>query len=312
MAFTVVTQSNVANTVLPALAAKALQQLTSHRYLATLIGRAVDLSPETPRQKGDVIRVMTPSTFSANDKAENAEVTVQAGTIGTSNLTIDKWKEVSIRIGDKAKLFSSADMISQFGTNAGMALIRQVNSDLLGEYASAGGTAVGTYGAALTAAVMRTLWQQMSDAELPSEDRFVVIPPVAYADLLAIAEFTKTNEYGSQAPQQQGELGDLYGMKCHWNPGVPTTTVSSATRYHGIAFQRNCIVWAPVTAELPDPRNGVIAATATLADSDGRPNGFSVRTMLGYDQKEMCHVLTFDLLYGVLTARAAGVFEVRR
>ena len=200
MAFTVVTKSNVSGTVMDRLATYALTELCQGIHIPRLATPAVEIDPK-PRKKGDTISVATLAALTASDKAENDEFSYQGTALGEVEISVNKHKESSVRIGGQAQLFSSAKLQEVYGRGLGRAVAKQVDTDGLAEYANAGST-VSSYGTTVSAAVMRTLRKAFSDAEAPPENRHACVATQVINELLAVSDFTKVNEYGSQAPVQ--------------------------------------------------------------------------------------------------------------
>ena len=112
------------------------------------------------------------------------------------------------------------------------AVVEDIDNDLTGLYSGLSQTQ-GSDGGGLAVADIITARTTLSDAKAPKKDRFFVAGTEAYALLLAHAEFTSTEKYGSSTPVMEGELGRIYGFRVFESQRIVT-----ATGDHNLAFQR--------------------------------------------------------------------------
>ena len=95
-------------------------------------------------KKGDTIHIPTPTRGTANVKAENVAVTIQANVEGKVDVSIDKHYEYSRLIEDIVSV-QALDSLRRFYTDdAGYTLAKQIDSDIIAQFETlGGGTAVG-------------------------------------------------------------------------------------------------------------------------------------------------------------------------
>ena len=82
-------------------------------------------------KKGDTIHIPTPVRGSATIKAANTKVTIQGDTHNTTNLSIDKHYEYSVLIEDITEVQALSSLRKFYTDDAGYALAKQVDTDLL-------------------------------------------------------------------------------------------------------------------------------------------------------------------------------------
>lgn len=254
-------------------------------------------------KRGSVINVPNFTRSSASAKAQGSQVTLVAPTHGTTSITINKWFEYSILIEDIVEK-QALDSLRQAHTDdAGYALAKQVDTDLvqLGRSANGGagtaayagafiggdGTTAYTSGApnqtALTDAAIRRTIQRFDDADYPMMDRFFMVPPSSRNTLMGISRFTEQAFVGETAGSntiRNGKLGDIYGI-----PVFVTSNADTATGAARIALM------------------GHKAWTALAMQEE-------VRTQSQYKQEYLSDLFTADCLYGVAELRDNGAIPL--
>lgn len=200
---------------------------------------------------GDVLHTNTISNLSANDKSANTQVTLQAPSESQINLTINKHKEASFLIEDNLSAKTQENLQREYTEKGAYGIGKQIDTDLGALYSSLTNTAVGSFGVALTDATVLAAWKQLSALDVPEEDRGWFFHPNAYADLLQLEKFVRTDfnttlfaQFGIPKALRSKVAGILYGSPVYLTTNVPTGTYGSpaATGYinlylHKEAFQ---------------------------------------------------------------------------
>ena len=254
-------------------------------------------------KKGDTINIPMPSRATAQAKAANTLVKIQQDTESNVQVVINKHFEVSRLIEDIVSVQALSSLRRFYTDDAGYALARQTDLDLiqLGRQANNGaGTAAyaaayiggdgstlytsGTPNAsALTDVGIRRMIQRMDDNDLPMEDRYLVIPPSARNTLMGIARYTEqafVGETGANNTIRNGRIGNVYGVEVYVTPNCDTAT--GAARI-AMLLQKESLV---------------------LAEQMG------VRTQTQYKQEYLGDLMTADCLYGVQIIRKGDDADV--
>jgi N4-gp56 family major capsid protein len=244
-------------------------------------------------KKGDTVHIPAPVRGSANLKVAETQVTLNANTESEVLVYINKHYEYSRLIEDIVEVQALSSLRQFYTDDAGYALARQVDTDLvrLGRGANGGdGTAAydkaykgddgttlytGTAAALTSAAIRRTI-QRLDDNDVPMDGRFFIIPPSSRNTLLGLSEFTTFNsvgEAGSANSIRNGMIGDIYGVQVY-----VTTNADAATDGDRIALMAH-------------------KDFAVLAEQ------VSVRSQTQYKQEYLGTLFTADTLYGVAELR---------
>ena len=257
-------------------------------------------------KKGDSIHIPVPARGSASVKAANTQVTLSAATNTKITVTIDKHYEYSKLIEDIAEVQALSSMRKFYTDDAGFALAKQVDSDLFTlaegfQGGTVGGTGAAVYekaviggdGATLytgasrncsdiTDAGIRAMLLTLDDADVPMDNRSMVVPPIVVNDMLGLARFTEQQFIGSGDAIKTGKIGQIYGVDIMISTSCPLTVgAATATDRVGMIVHKDALV---------------------LAEQVG------VRSQTQYKQEYLGDLFTSDTIYGVAELRNdAGV-----
>ena len=256
-------------------------------------------------KKGDTIYIPVPARGAASAKAANTQVVLSAATNTAITVTINKHYEYSKLIEDIAEVQALASMRKFYTDDAGFALAKQVDSDLFalaegfqggvvgGSAASSQEKAViasdgatlytgnSSNAADITDAGIRAMMLKLDNADVPMDNRVIVMPPVAANDLLGINRFTEQQFIGNGDAIKTGKIGMIYGVDVYISTSCPTASGNSNADRVGLMMHKDALV---------------------LAEQVG------VRSQTQYKQEWLGDLFTSDTLYGVAELRNdAGV-----
>lgn len=245
-------------------------------------------------KKGDTLHIPKPTRGAASLKAASSQVTLQAATESEVQVLVNKHYEYSRLIEDITEVQALASLRKFYTSDAGYALAKQVDTDLLqlGRGVKGGNGTIaydkaviggdgstlytGTNESALTDAGIRKVIQTLDDADVPMDGRVLVLPPVARNVMLGLARFTEqafVGETGGGNSIRNGEIGNVYGVKVFVSTNCETATGDARI---GMMFHKDAFV---------------------LAEQMG------VRSQTQYKQEYLGTLFTSDMLYGVKELR---------
>jgi N4-gp56 family major capsid protein len=233
-------------------------------------------------------------------------VTLQYATETEVLVSINKHYEHSRLIEDIVKVQALASQRRFYTDDAGYALSRQIDTDLiqLGRqanngagtnvyataYSGADGTTAYVAGAntglgAITDAAIRRTIQRLDDNDVPMDDRYLVLPPSARNTMMGLNRFTEQAYVGEQGQGntiRNGKIGDVYGVEVYVTPQCDTASGSTACRI-GLMFHKDAFILVEQMA---------------------------VRSQTQYKQEYLADLFTADTLYGVQILRKGDLADV--
>lgn len=182
---------------------------------------------------GDTVNIPFASAVDARAKSASTDITFDSPD-GTAIVgAIDKHYYVGVKIEDIAKVQSSYDLRSAFQLRMAEALARQVDTDLMGLYASVGSTVSG--GAAVDDADILAVVTAFDTANTPSSERYGIVGHNTKADLLGVNKYVaydQTGKTGKAVDGSQDLTGSLYGMDIYHSGNVATSTTGRNLFFH--------------------------------------------------------------------------------
>lgn len=257
-------------------------------------------------KKGDTIHIPSPTRGSASAKTANNQVTLVPGSNTVINVSINKHYEYSQLIEDIAAVQALNSMRQFYTDDAGYALAKQVDTDLIqlsrtangydgasvygyqenqaatNAYVGSDGTTVYTANASnaadLTDAAIRRSIQRLDDQDYPMDNRALIITPAQKRVLLGIPRFTEQAFQGDGSALKTGMVGDIYGVPVY---------VTTNCDYGYNASDRVCLL--------------LHKSAFVFAEQ------MSVRTQTQYKLEYLGDLFTADTIYGVGELRDLGV-----
>ena len=261
-------------------------------------------------KKGDTLHIPKPVRGDAHAKAENTAVTVQNATESEVQVTIDKHFEYSRLIEDITETQALSSLRQFYTGDAGYALAKQVDTSLFelgknfgdngGDYVGTGsyyidGTsglsayAVDTVASAdvFTDAGFRDLIQKMDDADVPMDNRCLVVPPSIRNEIMGITRYS-SSDFVDGRVVNNGQIGNLYGID--------------------IFVSSNC----PIAETAADNSAGGDVKQAMLFHKDAMvlAEQMGVRSQTQYKQDFLSTLYTADTLYGTAVLRPDAAFNL--
>jgi N4-gp56 family major capsid protein len=289
-------------------AAKFIPELWSDEIVAAykkslVLANLVNKMPMTGK-KGDTLHIPKPTRGVANAKVENQAVTIQNAVEDEVIVTIDKHFEYSRLIEDITDVQALASMRRFYTDDAGYALAKQVDDHLfelgksLGDGdgsdwihsnsfymdATSGLTAYAedTVASAdvFSDAGFRAAIQQLDDADVPMDGRFIVVPPSVRNDIMGIDRYN-SSDFVDGRGVNNGQIGQLYGIDVYVTSNCPVIETAA-----------NNAAGGAVKAGILGHKDSMV-----LAEQMG------VRSQTQYKQEFLSTLFTSDTLYGTKVIR---------
>lgn len=136
-------------------------------------------------------------------------------------------------------------------------------------------------GSAITEAGLRQMIQTLDDADVPLEDRYLVIPPVAKNSLLATNRFTEYQTVGDGSALRSGNIGQILGLTVHVSSLCPEIAANDGTTKYrvGLVLHKDAFVLAEqkepvVTAQYYNFKMAhILVAYTVFGVAEQRDNG---------------------------------------
>ena len=204
-------------------AQEALIQVEKALGMAGRVYRGYD---KNPHQKGSVISIRVPSTFTS----QNAPATTANEIIASEvQITLDQWKEVRFALTDKELTYTGEQIITDHIRPAAYALADTIDQALNALYVKipwvADNSSPCAVGDILSA--RKILFKNA----VPLDDIHLQLGPTQESEFLALAAFSQSSGAGDVGVQtmQRGGLGMKFGFECFANQNVKSHTGGSCS-----------------------------------------------------------------------------------
>ena len=248
-------------------------------YEHALVMKPLVKSMKMSGKKGDTINIPMPVRGEANAKVQETQVTLVADASANKQILIDQHWEYSRLIEDITSVQALSSMRKFYTQDAGYALARKVDADLIasaldcwtieGHSTEAGLVVPAVAGSAedFNDQTFRDAIQILDDADVPMDNRKLVIPPAARNHIMGIDRYV-SSDFVNGRGVVNGKIGELYGVDVF----VSTNLAANASG------EKPCLLFhtdALVIAEQ-----------------------MAVRTQTQYKQEYLADLMTADTLYG--------------
>jgi N4-gp56 family major capsid protein len=271
-------------------------------------------------KKGDTIHVPKPLRGASFAKAEATAVQIQGNVEQELTITIDRHFEYSRFIEDIAEVQALNSMRQFYTEDAGYQLALRVDTDLINAATGFGngtrtvtptdatswinsnayyadGTAATSSIAAyvadtvatgdnLTDLHVRELIKLMDDADVPMDNRVMVIPPAVRKTVMGIDRYVSSDFVGGRGVES-GLIGNLYGVDVYVSSNAPVLETAA----------QNGVGAIDVRGVLFFHRDAIVCAEQ-----------MAVRSQTQYKQEYLSTLYTADTLYGIETYRPESGF----
>ncbi len=204
-------------------AQEAMIHLQNALGMATRVHRWYD-SERSSAEKGSVVSIRRPSTFTAEDAPDDGGQNLTAETV---SITLDQWKEVKFVLTDKELTYSERRIIADHIEPAAYALANNIDAALTGLYTKVGNTFPAAASNGLLIADILGPRKVLFNTGVPIADpskMHMMVDGTGEASLLAQSAFTQWQGSGPTGVNSQlnGFLGQRFGVGVFANQNVKT------------------------------------------------------------------------------------------
>ena len=261
-----------------------------------------DLSADFP--EGDTMHIpgIYSNTFSANDKGNGSEVTLQSPAQTENQLSVDTWKEVSYLIEDKElkQMKGSLNLQGRYAKQAAYTIRKALDTSLMSLYSGLSQT-VNDTASNITDPDIRNAIETLDAKDVPEEDRmFFFHPTVYWEDIMGISKYYDASQagwkkeggpivsgnFGTKMTGQNGIRGVLYGIPVMTTTQVQEDGASSA--YFNMLAHKDAFVFAVQT-----------------------PGANKVRVQSSYELPNLGLLWVNDIIYGVKENRDDAAVNIK-
>lgn len=198
-------------------AQEALIQLEKALGMAGRVHRGYDKSPQ---QKGSVISIRRPSTFTALAAPQTAQ-DINASEV---QITLDQWYEVKFKLTDKEVTFTTEEIIREHIRPAAYAIADKIDQQLCALYKDIPWS--NTNSSPVAVADFTANRRILNINAAPTDDRHLMLSPTQEEEALNLSAFAQWQGAGADGvnTQMRGTLGMKYGYEVFMNQNVPSHT----------------------------------------------------------------------------------------
>jgi hypothetical protein len=205
---------------------------------AVLLGTVSDYSAWV-MPGANTVKIPRSGSFTASNKAENAATTTSALTFATDDIELNVHGHIVAEIEDIAAEQSVLDVESVYMERMASAMALYVDGQIAAGVVKAANDAQlsGASNLVLTLGDIVAARKALNEADVPQDDRFLVIPPAQEEAMLNLANFINADQYGGREALINGEIGRVLGFKI-----IVTNQLASDSEF--VAYHRSHCAFA--------------------------------------------------------------------
>lgn len=224
--------------------AKDIQENRRNKLVAL---KAVDHQYESAvLSHGDTVHIIAIPELTAQTIVPGTEMTVQDATPTDQLLVVDQYKGVPVRVQDMLKKQSLYELRAPYVDRISFALATAIDSYIMGLW---DGFAVANKPAAIAALSFNSIidaHQILDSANVPTNDRTLIVNGLGLADLRKVAEFTMYDKTGQAGvvKSEDGIVGTIYNTPVMVTNAVATTGVTPTAAAKFLLIHKSAIAAA--------------------------------------------------------------------
>lgn len=226
---------------------------------------------------GDVVNTRRPSEFKALRKVKTDNITVQDASAVNVQVTLDQHVHVSFQVNDLDQRSSMVDLIATYVKPAGLALARNADRVILGQYPRflpnvVGSLQGGSGGSGYMLQKLAGLKTRLDIQKAYMDGRNFVMTPLTESYFLGDPSSYNVNKAGNPAERTKGQIGEIMGMSTYGDQNMADVLLNPVGITKTVLTKGAVLVGATSV-----PTDGWAAGTDIIAGDWILINGIPVR-----------------------------------
>jgi len=207
------------------------KEISKPFYSALQASKLVNRDDGLVSAGGDIVRKPFLDTIDARAKVASTDVTFDVPYGTPLSYNIDKHFYSAVRIEKLAEVQANWNLQEAFRGAQGEALARQVDTEILGQFASVGTTVAG--GASVDDADILSVVTAFDVAKTPMTMRRGIVGANTRTDLLNVNKYVAYDQTGKTGTAvASGMISSLYDMDIYMSQNVPVSTTGRNQFFH--------------------------------------------------------------------------------
>lgn len=204
-----------------------------------VLANLVDRYDSEVKSGGDVVHVLSLANLGAADtKASGTNITYTANTETQRDITINQHKYKAILIEDLVSVQANTNLRDKYTAKMGYSLKLAIDTAIADLHTGLSQNV--SAGAALDDADIIAAHEMLDVADVPRDNRNLVVHSEALADLRAINKYTEyqfTGEKGVAVGGNNGLVANVYGTNVYFSNNI-AETAGTPNLLHNLLFQK--------------------------------------------------------------------------
>jgi len=191
------------------------------------------------KSNGQTVEIPNISNLTANLKAANTQVTLNAPTETKTTITINQHYECSVLIEDILDAQAAYDLAAEYTQKTGYAIAEKMDSFVAVDMTNSFTQVVGAYGTPVADSVILVANRYLDDAKAPGNGRNLAVSPQGKQELLNIDKYIRYDAIGKAGDANSimnGQIGEIYNIKVFMSQNLVVTAATPVQNNH-LMFQ---------------------------------------------------------------------------
>lgn len=188
---------------------------------------------------GSVVYIPTTQAASAGAVTYGTELTAGDYSVTGKSVTVDQWYGARTEVSEMANIQDAAGYLETSARACAYEVAKQLDTAIGALFSSLGGYSTSAYGSdgqTLTDDIIIACMETLDEADVPEDDRSIIVDPSSKADLLKIDKFVR-NDYVRNPVVPTGVFGNVYNMVVK----VTNNLTAATTGHYAVMAHRDAI-----------------------------------------------------------------------